>query len=370
MQESPDAVGSFLETNDLKLYSTFRIPLVHGWIAAPSSKAHEAMSRVAQYHEDIQLLQFRKEELEDRVIHQNATLTPEEQQLIRDIDTIDAFVNVENATQLSTFGLEHLTKTLAPGSVSILFRNDHFSTLYKHPESHQLFTLITDAGYADHAEIVWESLVDANGMYSEFFAGDFLPVSHNDHPSPHPPPRPPRPSSAAAQPAAATTTPDEQMDADYAYALSLQYQEEEQRGNRTRRPVPQTPPRKPPRPTSMPGGSSGSARGGRRPPAQSSLVPDRRSSRLPTDHDDDIPPPSYEQVERSKAEEALRRQHARMSSSGSARPPSQADYYSYGGRPHRQQYYPGAGTGRPQQQWAATGGTSPERKDKRDCIVM
>lgn len=159
-------------------------------------------------------------------------MTPEEEQLMHDINTILYFVDVENATQLSVFGLDHLTASLAPGSFSILFRNDHFSTLYKHPHSRQLFTLITDAGYASHAEVVWESLVDVNGSNTQFFSGDFRPVGHA-------PAAPPSKGHTATRKDASHTVgsnqqhhgspSQEQTDADYAYALALQFQEEAQR---------------------------------------------------------------------------------------------------------------------------------------------
>jgi ubiquitin carboxyl-terminal hydrolase MINDY-1/2 len=207
---------------------------VHGWIAPPSSDIHRVLSRVAQFHEDIQLLQFRKEDLEDQVLR-GGSLRSDEIQLIHDIDAIERFAHIENATQLSPFGLDHLSKSLPPGSMSILFRNDHFSTLYKHPQSHQLFTLITDAGYADHAELVWESLVDVNGSNAEFFAGDFRPVGLAPA-SPAASPAGQRTSSQGAtviargdRPSAVPAEHSEQTDADYAYALSLQFQEEARR---------------------------------------------------------------------------------------------------------------------------------------------
>ncbi|KAJ5673311.1 hypothetical protein N7507_002438 [Penicillium longicatenatum] len=234
--DTADSLGTFLQTPDLQLYSTFGVPLIHGWLASWSSSAHTAMTRVAQYHEDIQLLHFRKQELEDTVMR-GKPLSPEEEQKMADIQAIQYFVEIENATQLSPFGLTQLTTKLAPGSVSIFFRNDHFSTLYKHPESHQLFMLVTDAGYANHAEVVWESLVDVTGFNSEFLAGDFRAVGHG--PSGSAGPAGPRTSSAppASDLAPATESsgrlsPQEQADADYAYALSLQFQEEEQRERR------------------------------------------------------------------------------------------------------------------------------------------
>ncbi|KAL4904380.1 hypothetical protein BDW74DRAFT_29973 [Aspergillus multicolor] len=224
--ESNAVAGTFLETEDIKFYSAFGVPLVHGWIASPSTNAHTALGRVGQYHEDIQLLPFRKQELEDRVF-QGTALSPEEERIMADIQAIQYFTDFENPTQLSGFGLEQLFRTLSPGSFSILFRNDHFSTLYKHPQLQQLFTLVTDAGYSDHAEVVWESLVDVNGSNAGFYAGDFRLVSQNTPQEADP--SGPRTSSHDASQHTSTLSAQEQADADYAYALSLQYQEEEQR---------------------------------------------------------------------------------------------------------------------------------------------
>lgn len=201
--------------------------MIHGWVADPSTEVHAAFSRAAQYYEDIQLLPFRKEELEDRVFR-GGSLTPEEEQSMYDIQTIQQFVEVDHATQLSDFGLQHLKERLTPGSVSILFRNDHFTTLYKHPQTHELFTIVTDAGYASHAEIVWENLVDVNGSRAEFFSGDFLPVGHgpSEAPATSVPALPRR--DAGHRTGSKDEPSQEQADADYAYALALQFQEEEQ----------------------------------------------------------------------------------------------------------------------------------------------
>lgn len=264
------------------------------------------MTRVAQYHEDIQLLPFRKQELEDRVM-QGQSLSAEEEEKMADIQTIQKFVDIENATQLSPFGLTQLTTQLAPGSVSIFFRNDHFSTLYKHPHSHQLFTLVTDAGYANHAEVVWESLVDVTGFNTEFLSGDFRAVGHGLSGSTGPKeltsPAGPRTSgSAAINDPAATEVPEagltsqEQSDADYAYALSLQFQEEEQR-ERTENQQGQASGRR----TSVPVRTSGSTPRMTNPPNRHSSIA-TSGSRLAQPHneldpnDPSAPPPPYEQA--------------------------------------------------------------------------
>ena len=178
--------GGFENTREMKLYSTFSIPLIHGWIPPRNHPAYSALKRSAQTYEDAQNLMFREEELEDKLQQQG--LTPEEQTILEDIASVKYFLN-STATQLTGYGLDTMTESLAPGSIAILFRNDHFSTLYRHPRSGQLLTLVTDMGYAGHDEVVWESLVDVSGEGCEFFSGDFRPVGNvAGDTQPQPPP--------------------------------------------------------------------------------------------------------------------------------------------------------------------------------------
>ena len=167
--------GSFEETREMKLYSTFSIPLIHGWLPPRNHPAFIALERSAPTYEDAQNLMFREEELEDKL--QQDGLSQDEQLCLEDIASIKYFLS-SSATQLTGYGLDTITEALTPGSIAILFRNDHFSTLYRHPQSGQLLTLVTDMGYAGHAEVVWESLVDVRGEGCEFFAGDFRPVGN------------------------------------------------------------------------------------------------------------------------------------------------------------------------------------------------
>jgi hypothetical protein len=113
-----------------------------------------------------------------------------------------------------------------------MFRNDHFSTIYKHPETGQLYTLVTDAGYADKDEVIWESLVDVSGQHSEFFSGDFRPVGNIEEVIDSPPqPSSLRNSSSHLHEPALNAAPispqeaQEQHDADFAMALQLQEEE-------------------------------------------------------------------------------------------------------------------------------------------------
>ncbi|RAL11142.1 uncharacterized protein BO97DRAFT_471181 [Aspergillus homomorphus CBS 101889] len=381
--ESENSLGSFLQTDVIRLYSTFGVPLVHGWVAAPSTEVHAALDRVAHFYEDIQLLPFRKQELEDRVI-QGGSLTPQEEQTMQDIHTIHGFTDVENATQLSPFGLDQLLAKLKPGSLSILFRNDHFTTLYKHPQLSRLFTLVTDAGYASHAEIVWESLVDVNGSSTSYYAGDFRPVSH-DAPRASDPSGP-RASSNTRNSLptppdrhSANLSPQEQADADYAYALSLQYQEEEQRASTASND------RTPPHRASMSNASTGVSResayghnrsssgvnvnstgngdsyatAARNQLSRQSQGSGRRSqTRFSTHrpvHGDEVPPPSYEQAASSPAIPSPPRT-APNSADSSLPSPTPYQRNTVGRRPYGN---------------SISGGSGERSKERnKDCVVM
>lgn len=165
--------GGFEDTREMKLYSTFTIPLIHGWLPPRNHPAFASLKRSAKTYEDAQNLMFREEELEEKLRQHG--LSSGEQVTLEDIANVKYFLS-STATQLTGYGLDTMTEILAPGSVAILFRNDHFSTLYRHPRSGQLLTLVTDMGYAGHDEVVWESLVDVSGEGCEFFSGDFRPV--------------------------------------------------------------------------------------------------------------------------------------------------------------------------------------------------
>jgi hypothetical protein len=227
--------GTFEQTQDLILYGAFAIPLVHGWLPQRSDPARAAFARAAPTYEDAQTIQFGEEELEIKL--GRGGLTPNEQQLWEDIVSIRRFFGTY-PTQLTPYGLGVVSESLFPGAFAIMFRNDHFSTVYKHPETGQLYTLVTDAGYADKDEVIWESLVDVSGQRSEFFSGDFRPVGNvteTINPSSQASGR--RASSSCLNEPPHTAPPispqeaQEQHDADFAMALQLQEEEQARQAN-------------------------------------------------------------------------------------------------------------------------------------------
>ncbi|KAF2630438.1 hypothetical protein BU25DRAFT_335132, partial [Macroventuria anomochaeta] len=170
--------GGFENTSDMRLYRTFDIPLIHGWLPEEGSEAYQAFERVAKSYETSQYVQFQEEEL-DAKLQSGQPLTDSEQQMFTDIHAIKEFLS-RWPTQLTDHGLKIMKDSLQPGQVAILFRNDHFSTVFKDPRTQNLVTLVTDQGYSTHDEIVWESLIDVNGMGSELFSGDFRPVGNHE----------------------------------------------------------------------------------------------------------------------------------------------------------------------------------------------
>jgi hypothetical protein len=170
--------GAFENTEEMKLYRTFNIPLMHGWLAEAGTDAYAAFSRVAPSYETSQFVQFQEEELNAK-LGSGESLNEDEQQMFTDIHAIKEFL-MRWPTQLTDHGLKVIRDNLQPGQVAILFRNDHFSTLCKNPRNGQLVTLVTDQGYSTHDEIVWESLTDVNGQGSQLFSGDFRSVDNSN----------------------------------------------------------------------------------------------------------------------------------------------------------------------------------------------
>ncbi|KAK8129376.1 hypothetical protein PG999_001756 [Apiospora kogelbergensis] len=336
--------GTFEDTRDMKLYATFSIPLIHGWLPPKDDPVYEAFERQASSYDDVQSLLFREEELEDKLsAPSSAGLTGLEQEMYQDIMIIKQFLST-SATQLTPWGLDVITKSVQPGTFSILFRNDHFSTLYRHPQTLQLLVLVTDAGYHSHDEVVWESLVDVNGERAEFFSGDFRLVGGPQHQQSHQ--EAAGASTSGGRGRRSTSDADnapvspniEQEDRDLALALQLQEEEDERhrteqaarqrerqlseqfierdgRGGSTARTGPRG--RGGNNAASIRGGSasqvnipvrassnsvSGSARGSRptqQQPVRPLVPPANNRTHRPTDGVEDDAPPSYEQASKA-----------------------------------------------------------------------
>ena len=78
------------------------------------------------------------------------------------------------ATQLTYYGLCELNSTIQDEELCVFFRNNHFSTLYKHKK--ELFLLVTDQGFLTEPAVVWETLNNIEGD-GYFVNSDFKTVT-------------------------------------------------------------------------------------------------------------------------------------------------------------------------------------------------
>jgi len=102
----------------------------------------------------------------------------------------EEFLN-QSASQLTRYGLECLIDRVKEDELCVLFRNNHFITLYKHKvgfyltsialNNHffylkkKLFQLVTDQGFLTESNMVWETLNNIEGD-TLFVDGDFVLV--------------------------------------------------------------------------------------------------------------------------------------------------------------------------------------------------
>ena len=80
-----------------------------------------------------------------------------------------------NSSQLTYHGITSLQEGLLEGQLAVFFRNNHFNVLLK--KHGQLYILVTDQGYQNEADIVWEHLsaVDNDTEFVGWNFGIFSP---------------------------------------------------------------------------------------------------------------------------------------------------------------------------------------------------
>lgn len=137
------------------LFKAFNLTFVHGWCREPVLEVPS-----------------------DAVFHQHQTYDEIQDFLLKDTSKLACEVKEwleTNSTQLTPHGLKKLDEVLAPDLISVFFRNNHFSSLYK-GHDHDFYLLITDRDFSKHAGFVWQSLTSVSGGQDLFFTGDLLPI--------------------------------------------------------------------------------------------------------------------------------------------------------------------------------------------------
>ncbi|XP_071486356.1 ubiquitin carboxyl-terminal hydrolase MINDY-2-like [Diadema antillarum] len=181
-------VKDFEYTQECVVFDLLNIALYHGWLYDPQNAEVVSAVNTCSYNQ-----------LVERII---ATKTSTNEEEVRQGLQADQFLT-SNASQLTYHGLCELNSTIAEEELCVFFRNNHFSTLYKH--NNELYVLVTDQGFLTESNVVWETLSNVEGD-SYFVDGNFRrrPVSSG-------PLTPPPPMSTS-----------QQIDTDLLLALSLQ----------------------------------------------------------------------------------------------------------------------------------------------------
>ncbi|XP_067929320.1 ubiquitin carboxyl-terminal hydrolase MINDY-2-like [Watersipora subatra] len=185
-------VKDFEYTPECVVFDLLNIPLFHGWLVDASLP--DVVKAVGN---------LTYNQLVERVIENQGNIDVDKStQAVLGQMFLD-----ESASQLTYHGLAELSSTLGEDQMAVFFRNNHFSTIYKHRD--HLFLLVTDQGYLRQSRIVWETLSNVEGD-GELVNSEFR-IPENLQPLPS--------SSAAAD-------TKEQVDQDLLLALSLTNEED------------------------------------------------------------------------------------------------------------------------------------------------
>lgn len=184
-------VADFEYTPECIIFDLLEIGLYHGWLVDPQDDQCVAAVSKCSYNQ-----------LVEKIIQQKAS---DKDGLIREALVAEQFLD-RSASQLTYHGLCELSSTVKEHELSIFFRNNHFSTLYRH--KNELFVLVTDQGFLTESNVVWETLSNVDGDCH------FVDASFCTYTKPE----------ASTEPIANSpyASGDTQIDTDYQVALSLQ----------------------------------------------------------------------------------------------------------------------------------------------------
>ncbi|KAJ1865376.1 Ubiquitin carboxyl-terminal hydrolase MINDY-2 [Coemansia sp. RSA 2703] len=192
-------VFDFAESPATRLFRAFGVMLVHGWVADGPVMRILRSRQVRGY-----------DALAEYVMTAEGKEGDEDE--MRDAAVLRAWLE-DSATQLTDTGLRMLGTLLPDHGLAVLFRNNHFSTLYKRGNA-EIYTLCTDDAVAGDSRIVWESLSDIGQTENKFVDSQFVEM---------------RPGGDYVRDEPVDSGKKQQEDEDYALAMELQRQDDEER---------------------------------------------------------------------------------------------------------------------------------------------
>lgn len=173
-------------TPELTAFDMLGVALVHGWVVDPSSEHATALGNLS-YNQvtdrilsgqttlsELTELESQLETLEDSSTDRekmHSTIV-EKRQVVENAQLLEQFL-AESSHQLTLTGLsELLTSTIKNNELCVFFRNNHYGVITRHGDD--LYLLITDLGYGESVDVVWERLDMVDGD-TELCNAEFVP---------------------------------------------------------------------------------------------------------------------------------------------------------------------------------------------------
>lgn len=150
-------ITDFEYTPECIIFDLLRIPLYHGWLSDPDLIELQNAIGKQSYNQ-----------LVDNIITNKASQDPDTSTRVL---LAEEFLE-KTASQLTLHGLNELRTKIKDNEIGILFRNNHFLTLFKRES--EIYTLVTDHGYLTEDNIIWETLDNIEGV-GRFFDSNFRP---------------------------------------------------------------------------------------------------------------------------------------------------------------------------------------------------
>lgn len=142
-------VTNFEYTPECIIFDLLRIPLYHGWLVDPHSIELDTVIGNRSYNQLVDYI----------ISNKNSDDTETNAKVILAEDFLE-----KTASQLTVYGLTQLKDQIQENEIGILFRNNHFLTIFK--QEGQIYQLVTDHGFSAE-NIIWESLdnIDGDGRF-------------------------------------------------------------------------------------------------------------------------------------------------------------------------------------------------------------
>lgn len=156
-------------TVDLGLFDCLGVKLYHVWVAPEICEFAPTFNSLA---EQIAVCSELQSELEQR----SGTPTPEEQERLDRGSWMRQWLD-ENRSQATIQGLRELQTRVSNQEVCVLFRNNHFSTVYK-PSHDVICALLTDSVFEEEDAAVWES-IEVDGSSGHILGPNFRPMAES-----------------------------------------------------------------------------------------------------------------------------------------------------------------------------------------------